>query len=176
MTGIVDDNQRGIVLRAMEPEDLDMLYRIENDQNLWNVSVTNVPYSRYTLHNYIASSVGDIYKDGQVRLMIENCEGAVVGIVDIVDFNPVHRRAEVGIVIANSFRRQGYASEALRHVAEYSLRVLHLHQLYAVVDIDNAASVELFVKMGYTSTAHLTNWLYDGHAYRDAIVMQKVLV
>ncbi len=176
MTVTADNNPKRIVLRAMEPEDLDLLYRIENDQNLWNVSATNVPYSRYTLHNYIASAVGDIYKDGQVRLMIENGEGAVVGIVDVVDFNPVHRRAEVGIVIANSFRRKGYASEALKRVAEYSLRVLHLHQLYAVIDVDNAASVELFSKMGYTSTAHLANWLYDGHAYRDAVVMQKTLV
>lgn len=175
MTAAADNNHGSIVLRAMEPEDLDMLYRIENDHNLWNVSVTNVPYSRYTLHNYIASSVGDIYKDGQVRLMVENGEGAVVGIVDIVDFCPVHQRAEVGIVIADSFRRRGYASGALKRVAEYSLQVLHLHQLYAVVDAGNAASVALFTKMGYKATAHLTHWLYDGRAYRNAVVMQKIL-
>ncbi len=175
MTANADNNTGDVVLRAMEPEDLDLLYRIENDQNLWNVSVTNVPYSRYTLHNYIASASGDIYKDGQVRLMIENGEGAVVGIVDVVDFNPVHRRAEVGIVIADKFRRHGYACGALKRVAEYSLRVLHLHQLYAVVNADNAASLALFTKMDYAPTAHLTDWLYDGHAYHDAVVMQKNL-
>lgn len=169
------DNAPAVCLRAMEPEDLDMLYRIENDRTLWNVGVTNVPYSRYTLHNYIASSSGDIYKDGQVRLMVENGEKTVVGIVDIVNFSPIHRRAEVGIVIADSFRGRGYACGALERVAEYSLRVLHLHQLYAVVDAGNAASVELFTKMGYKPASRLADWLYDGRAYHDAVVMQRCL-
>ena len=50
-----------IRLRAIEPEDLDLLYQIENDRSLWNVGATNVPYSRYTLHDYIATSNDDIY-------------------------------------------------------------------------------------------------------------------
>ena len=33
-------------LRAMEPEDLDALYRIENDRDVWDVGENNVPYSR----------------------------------------------------------------------------------------------------------------------------------
>ena len=53
-------------LRAVEPEDLDLLYQIENDQSLWLVGATNVPYSRYTLHDYIANSSDDIYADSQV--------------------------------------------------------------------------------------------------------------
>ena len=85
-----------IKLRAMEPEDLDVLYKIENDTSLWGVGVTNVPYSRYTLHDYIANSVGDIYTDKQVRLMIDNEQGQTVGIIDITDFDPRHRRAELG--------------------------------------------------------------------------------
>ena len=61
-----------IRLRAIEPEDLDLLYRIENDRELWNVGTTNVPYSRYTLHDYLATSCDDIYADKQVRMVIEN--------------------------------------------------------------------------------------------------------
>ena len=72
-------------LRAMEPEDLDMLYHIENDRSLWNVSATNVPYSRYALHNYIADAKNDIYIDGQVRLIIENEQQETVGVIDLVD-------------------------------------------------------------------------------------------
>ena len=82
-------------LRAIEPEDLDVLYQIENDEALWDVGITNVPYSRYTLHDYIAQSAGDIYTDRQVRLMIENEQRQTVGIVDIVNFQPQHLRAEV---------------------------------------------------------------------------------
>lgn len=65
-------NAPTVTLRAMEPEDLDALYRIENDRQLWNIGSTNVPYSRYALHNYIADAKNDIYIDGQIRMMIEN--------------------------------------------------------------------------------------------------------
>ena len=70
-----------VKLRAIEPEDLDILYQIENDISLWNVGCTNVPYSRYTLHNYIADCVNDIYTDRQLRMMIENDKAEVVGII-----------------------------------------------------------------------------------------------
>lgn len=164
-----------IKLRAMEPEDLDLLYKIENDMRLWNVGATNVPYSRYTLHDYIANSMGDIYNDHQVRLMVENGDGDVVGIVDIVNFDPSHLRAEVGIVIENRYRRHGYASAALTAIAGYSLRVLHLHQLYIFADTKNEASVNLFRKMGYVGDMELKDWLFDGREYHDAVLMQLFL-
>ena len=70
--------QPHVRLRAIEPEDLDLLYQIENNQQLWNVGATNVPYSRYTLHDYIASSSDDIFSDRQVRLIVENEENQTV--------------------------------------------------------------------------------------------------
>ena len=86
-------NHSNIRLRAIEPEDLDILYEIENDRELWDVGATNVPYSRYSLHNYIATQTSDIYADRQLRLMIENEEGQTVGIADLMNFDPRHRRA-----------------------------------------------------------------------------------
>ena len=88
-----------ITLRALEPEDLDELYAIENDTEIWDVGHTNVPYSRYALHDYIAHASADIYADRQVRLMIVSGEGRAVGLVDVVNYDPQHQRAEVGIVV-----------------------------------------------------------------------------
>lgn len=36
-----------VYLRALEPEDLEFIYTIENDQNIWEVSNTQTPYSRF---------------------------------------------------------------------------------------------------------------------------------
>ena len=79
-------NNEKIRLRAMEPEDLDVLYQIENNQKLWDVGTTNVPYSRFALQNYIVSQTNDIFADRQLRLMIENEEGQTIGIIDIINF------------------------------------------------------------------------------------------
>lgn len=162
-------------LRAMEPEDLDLLYKVENDQEIWCVGATNVPYSRYALHNYMAAATGDIYSDKQVRLMIENVDRETVGMVDLVNFNPQHQRAEVGIVIKKPYRGKGYARSAMDLLVDYSHRVLHLHQLYAVVCSDNATSLRLFRDLGFQSEMRLHDWLFDGDAYKDALVMQYFL-
>ncbi len=168
-------NQPSVRLRAIEPEDLDLLYRIENDRKLWNVGATNVPYSRYTLHDYIATSSDDIYADRQVRLVVENEKGETVGLADLVRFDPQHLRAETGIVILDTQRRKGYASAALEELSSYAMRVLHLHQLYAVVDKSNVAGMLLFKENGFTEQAVLQDWLFDGRGYRDSCLLQKFL-
>jgi len=161
-----------ITLRAMEPEDLDLLYQIENDRQLWDVGSANVPYSRYILYNYIASSSGDIYSDHQVRLIVENGVGETVGIADVINFDTKNLRAEVGIVIAREHRQKGYAGQTLVKLSEYAMQVLHLHQLYAIVDLTNTISLQVFKNAGYEQHSVLKDWLYDGKKYRDAVLMQ----
>ena len=164
-----------IQLRAIEPEDLELLYTIENDMSLWSVGNTNVPYSRYVLHDYIAHANNDIYHDRQVRLMVENVAGDVVGIVDIVNFNPQHRRAELGIVIMSAYRCQGYAKAVVEKMLDYALKTLHLHQLYVIVDKKNFAALNLFNSLNFKESSQLDDWLYDGHEYHDALLMQRIL-
>lgn len=164
-----------VVLRAMEPEDLDLLYQIENDTKLWNIGLTNVPYSRYVLHDYIAMSSGDIYTDKQVRLIIENEEHQTIGLVDIMNFNPQNRRAEMGIVLQEAFRQKGYGKDAIQKVMRYAKEVLHLHQLYVVANSSQKLTIGLFLRMGFKETCQLTDWLYDGELYHDATLLQCCL-
>ena len=159
----------------MEPEDLDALYRIENDTTLWDIGPTNVPYSRYMLRDYIAHSSADIYTDKQVRQLIENAAGEVVGLIDLCNFEPRHLRAEVGIIIQNNCRRKGYATAAMLQLIDYSRRILHLHQLYAVVDSGNAQCLQLFLRLGFVQNATLKDWLAVSNGYRDAILLQLLL-
>jgi diamine N-acetyltransferase len=163
-----------IKLRAIEPEDLDLLYHIENDVELWNVGTSNVPYSRYLLHDYVASAKNDIYTDRQVRMMVENQAGEVVGVADLVNFDPANRRAEVGLIVLDSYRLQGYGIAILHALADYAQRILHLHQLYAYVDCENKASLSLFEKAGYQIGAKIGDWLFDGAKYRDSVLIQYV--
>ena len=163
-----------IKLRAIEPEDLDLLYRIENDVELWNVGTSNVPYSRYLLHDYVANAKNDIYTDRQVRMMVENSDGKIVGVVDLVSFDPANCRAEVGLIILNFYRRQGYGTAVLAQISDYALRILHLHQLYAYIDIENISSLKLFQKAGFVIASEIKDWLYDGVKFRDSLLVQYV--
>ncbi|MBO5205678.1 MAG: GNAT family N-acetyltransferase [Prevotella sp.] len=157
-----------IKLRAIEPEDLELLYSIENDMSVWNVGMTNVPYSKFALNEYLLNIKYDMYADRQVRLMVDNSEGETIGIVDITDYDPRHNRAEVGIIIMNEYRRQGYATEVLQAVREYAKNVIHLHKLYAVIDTSNTAALNTFQKAGFNEECTLKDWLRGTDGYEDA--------
>ena len=89
-----------IHLRALEPDDLDFLYAIENNESFWEVSSTQAPYSRFVLEQYLANAHQDIYEAKQLRLVIvENTTNACVGIIDLFEYNPQHQRAGIGILI-----------------------------------------------------------------------------
>ena len=142
---------------------------------MWNVSPTNVPYSRYVLHNYLANAVNDIYVDKQVRFVLDADKEQCVGLLDVVHFEPKHRRAEVSIVLRKEFRKKGLAQSALFQLLDYSLHVLHLHQLYAVVPKANQASINLFTRVGFKINAELKDWLFDGEYYENALLMYYIL-
>src|SRR5574344_297526 len=164
-----------ITLRALEPEDLDTLYCVENDRSLWNVGNTNVPYSKFLLRDYIATSTGDIYADRQVRLIVELDNSVTVGIIDLMNFDPCNLRAEIGIVILPDYRGRGYARAAISQMAEYASEVIHIHQLYAFIDVDNSVSVSLFEKEGFVPVSDLRDWLFDGKQYHKAKLFQRFL-
>lgn len=164
-----------ITLRAMEPEDLEVLYTIENDRSLWDMGTSNVPYSRYSLRDYIVHASNDIYVDRQVRLVIENSEHQVVGLADLANFDPQHLRAELGLVILRQYQRRGYAEAAVVQVLDYARHILHLHQLYVIIDQRNEAALQIFRKYCFIAGRTLKDWLFDGEKYHDASFFQRIL-
>lgn len=162
-------------LRALEPEDLTVLYETENDMSVWDAGGTNVPYSRHVLLDYIANARADIYADCQVRLMAENAQGETVGMVDLVNFDPRHRRAELGVITRQAFRHRGYGAAMVRQVVEYARHVIHLHQIYAVVAHDNEWCLAMLKGVGFKQVARLDDWLCDGSSYKAALQLQLFL-
>lgn len=162
-----------ILLRAPEPDDLDIMTEWENDTRLWRIGSTVAPYSRHCLKKYIENYCGDIFADQQLRLMVTDLlTGATIGAVDIFEFDPLNLRAAVGIVISEPFRKQGYGKESLQLTADYCRRCLGLHQLYCLVPEDNETSLLLFKSAGYSITGRLRSWLREGRSYRDVFTLQ----
>ena len=162
------------MLRPLEPEDLELLYTIENDAAMWDVSCRTAPLSRYHLRDYIASNSSDIFHDGQVRYVIEE-DGKACGLLDIFSFEPLHNRAELGIVLLREARGKGIAQRAIAEACALCHDRIHLHQVYAVVPDDNIASRELFLNSGFSIVATLPQWFFDGSEHHDAIIFQHIL-
>ncbi len=163
-----------LMLRALEPTDLDVLYRWENDEELWHTSATITPFSRKQLWDYIENYDGDIFRTHQLRLMIvEVATYKVVGTLDLFDFDPINSRASVGILIDKEFQGQGYGKMALNLVEDYCKKHISLNQLVATVSVDNERSLALFRSLEYSEIGVMRWWLKRGNQYCDAILFQK---
>ena len=170
---MLENNQ--IKLRALEPEDIDLLYLWENDTNLWQCGSTLAPWSRFSLKKYIEESYQHIYDIKQQRLMIvwkENNES--IGTIDIFNFDPFHERAEVGILVEKNYRNKGIAEQVLFLVQKYAFDFLKINQLYANIPEENEISLRLFQRCGYKISGILQQWLRLGEAFQHVYILQLI--
>lgn len=173
MTSITNNNIR---LRALEPDDIELLYRWENDALAWRVSNTHAPLSKFMLANYIKSSDRDIWESKELRLIIETNSGVPVGTIELFDFDPYHSRAGLGIMIFETYeRRKGLASEALQLIFDYAFTELGINQLYANVAESNTPSIELFKKLGFETVGLKKQWLKLPAGWEGEFLFQKKL-
>lgn len=225
---------RRIRLRAVEPQDAEVLYAWENDPAVWAVSGTTEPFSREQIERFIDRQLqgGDLFRTGQLRLMIETrgaeekaskgasegacgetdgeadeeprgkacneadeetgertCEEAdgetcereaapcrTVGTVDLFEYDPLHGRAGLGILIYDPRdRRLGYARDAVETLCEYARNRLRMHQLWCCIGEGNTASRMLFRELGFREVGTKRDWLWSPEGYQNEILLQKIL-
>lgn len=165
-----------IIIRALEPTDIDAIYRWENDPDVWTYSAAHQPFSRQALRQFIDEcSLSDIYSSHQLRLMADDEEGRPVGCADLYDFDPYHRRAAIGIIVDSCERRKGIATAMLNAIEEFATRHLSLHQLYADIAATNQGCLRLFQHCGYQRCAEMRQWILEAGLWTDAYRYQKII-
>ncbi|HEU4495549.1 MAG TPA: GNAT family protein [Flavobacterium sp.] len=165
-----------ICLRALEPEDLEFVFAIENDESIWEYSNTQAPYSRFLIRQYLENARQDIYEAKQLRLAIcRNRDFEAVGLVDLFEFDPKNSRAGIGIVIKDSRdRNSGIGSQALEILIRYSFTQLNLNQLFANINTDNEPSIALFANFGFEKIGIKKQWNFVNGVYKDEAMFQLI--
>lgn len=164
-----------IYLRALEPEDLDFLYQVENNENIWELSHTQTPYSRYLIKQYLDNAHQDIYEAKQLRLVISRYNQETLGLIDIFDFDFKNKRAGIGILIIDENNRgKGYGKEALQLLINYSFRHLNLQQLFCNISEENKRSLKLFKGCGFKLIGLKKDWNYTNKGFRDECFLQLI--
>ncbi|WP_334168597.1 GNAT family N-acetyltransferase [Phocaeicola paurosaccharolyticus] len=163
------------ILRAPEPEDLDCMLTFENAAEQWSSNAEAAgPYSRFQMKLYIESCTNNIYEDRQLRLLVENKEKRVIGIVDIFNYEPFANKAEIGIIVIPEFRNKGIGEKILAIFSEHCFVNLGIHMLYAYIAEENLASRRLFDRCGFRETAKIIDWGKIYGKYYNAMLVQKV--
>ena len=162
-----------IYLRAIEPEDLDLLHQVENDPASWDAGHNKMPYSRFFLKNYLESLTGDIFQDRKLRLIIASKESQEpLGIIDLYDISPISLKAETGIIIFEEYRGQAYGKEATMLLLDYAFKRLLLHQVYATTSATNEAAIALYQSCGFEQTGRFKDWQLTLTGFQDELLFQ----
>lgn len=164
-----------IYLRALEPDDLDFIHAVENDESIWEISSTQTPYSKYLIKQYLENAHKDIYEVKQLRLVISNYHNETLGMIDLFDFDFKNRRAGVGILVKEpNDRLKGYGREALRLLIDYCFTHLDLHQLYCNITECNDASIKLFSNQGFLKIGLKKDWNYQNGSFKNEYLFQLI--
>jgi diamine N-acetyltransferase len=166
-----------ITLRTPELSDLDKIKAWENDKTVWHLSATLLPFSSFSIEQYILNEQEDIFSKKQARFIISlnhNPKTEIVGAIDLFDFDPKNRRAGVGILIDEKHRNKGYANEALNQLIDYSFNILNLHQLYCSILSSNEASLNLFKRQHFSVIGVKRDWVLLNNTWQDEYILQLI--
>ena len=162
-----------IYLRALEPGDVETLYKWENNPAIWTVSNTITPFSKFVLEQYLVNAHEDIFTTKQIRLMICLKNNTPVGTIELFDFDPMHSRVGIGIMINEGFQNKGYAQESLKLLSRYCFEVLLVKQIYCNISATNEKSIHLFKKNGFVEIGLKKHWNKVSHTdFEDEWMLQ----
>ena len=164
-----------VKFRALELDDLQWLYLIENDESLWKYSNTIVPFSKEILTKYILNSNRDIFDVKQLRMVVYSKEVSRIGLIDLYDFSPENKRLALGIIIDEKYRNIGVAKNALSLIEKWIKNRLDIHQIYVNIGEENLISIKLFKSLGYKKIGLKKDWNFYNNKFNSEYTFQKIL-
>ena len=164
-----------VKFRALEMDDLQWLYLIENDERLWKYSNTIVPFSKEILTKYILNSNRDIFDVKQLRMVVYSKEVSRIGLIDLYDFSPENKRLALGIIIDEKYRNIGVAKKALFLIEKWIKSRLDIHQIYVNIGEENLISIKLFKSLGYIKIGLKKDWNFYNNKFNSEFTFQKIL-
>lgn len=91
-----------------------------------------------------------------------------IGMVRLSIASPEHRQGNIGFSLDGAIRGKGYASEAMRALLDYGFRILELHRITALADVENARSHMVLEKLGFRREGRLRQNFQVRGQWRDS--------
>ena len=154
-------------IRPLEREDLRFVHELDNNETVIHYWFEE-PYEAFVELCQLYDK--HIQNQNERRFIVEH-NGEMVGLVEIVEIDYIHRRAEFQIIIAPNHQRKGYATEATKLAMNYAFNVLNLYKLYLIVDCKNEPALKIYKKLGFKEEGILKKEFFVNGEYRDVYRM-----
>ena len=158
-------------LRAMEPDDGDYFFHILQDVDIQRCEADlRLPMSLEACRAFAREQAAKGNNDPAPFLMIEDSEGHRVGLATPSMADERVGVFACGIHILPSYRRRGYAADALRLILRYYFEERRCVKFHASVYSFNDASNALCRHLGLAPEGCRRKVVYTGGAYYDELL------
>ena len=125
--------------------------------------------TRSDLEQYVRSLGPDTLQFAILR------EGRHIGNIKIYDWQPHHRRMEVGYLIGErALSGKGFATEAVGRVVEFCFDEVLLHKVTSGCFVGNEASARVLVKNGFAPEGTLRDHFWIQGEFIDVLRFGKI--
>lgn len=154
-------------LRALEVSDLPFVHKLNNEYSIMSYWFEE-PYESLTELQYLFDK--HLLDESERRFIVED-ENQVVGIVELVEINYIHRNCEIQIIIKPEFNGKDMLNLLLKKATSYAFDILNMHKIYLYVDTDNEKAVHIYESQGFNIEGLLKEQFYTKGKYKDAYIM-----
>ncbi|MBM6614323.1 GNAT family N-acetyltransferase [Desemzia sp. RIT804] len=137
-------NTKNLVLRKATIRDVDDIFEIRNDPQLFRYLDDHMDKTKDETRSYLARMNKGQKEHKWIIWVIEyKADRKVIGTICLANINDIESSASVDFVMHPNYQNQGYMQESLDTVAMISFDKLGLEKLIAVTDSKNTAAVGL---------------------------------
>jgi len=154
-----------LFMRALERGDLRFVHNLNNDNNIMSYWFEE-PYESFDELEELYNR--HIHDNAERRFVVENNKKELIGLVELIEIDYIHRRAEFQIIINTEHQGKGYARELINKALDYSFAILNLYKVYLLVAIENKKAIHLYDQCGFTEEGHFVKEFFINGQYRDA--------
>jgi diamine N-acetyltransferase len=156
-----------IRLRPLEREDLRSVHLRNNNAAIMRYWFEE-PYE--TFDELTALYDAHVHDQTERRFIVEH-QNDRAGLVELVEIDLIHRRAEFQIIIAPEQQGRGIAGQATRLALDYGFKTLNLHKIFLHVDQENEKAIHIYARIGFVQEGVLIDEFFANGQYRNAIRM-----
>ena len=163
-----------VTLRAVTPEDADLLFAIAADLDTWEERQTEppAPMSRARFdkreQSWAESANGDA-----VGFIVE-ADGVAVGRIGFFEVDTYARHAELGIALTATARGRGIGTAAIEQLVSFAFTRHNLRRLHLELIASNEAALRAYEKAGFVLEGRLREHAWVRGAYEDVLLMGRL--
>lgn len=160
-----------VVLRAIEPSDIDKLWEWEQDEETMRYrDYPSPPVSLMQTVKEFHDKIGLNTK--RIRLAITTSDGELIGEISLHDINQRAGTADFTIAIGNKeYWGHGYGTDATRSLMKYAFEQLNLHRITLYVHSFNERAIHAYEKCGFKIEGCMREAHYMDGRYSDILMM-----